>query len=61
MPDCPDRDDLGKGAGFYVDATKEPWQRNYQMFSYVTQELPEVINANFPVVPDKTSIMGHRY
>lgn len=59
VPDCPDRDDLGKGAGFYVDATKEPWQRNYQMFSYVTQELPEVINANFPVVPDKTSIMGH--
>ncbi|KAI5713773.1 hypothetical protein M8J76_005188 [Diaphorina citri] len=59
VPDVPERDDLGKGAGFYVDSTQEPWQRNFQMFSYVTQELPEVINKNFPVIPEKTSIMGH--
>uniref|UniRef100_A0A8D8YAW7 S-formylglutathione hydrolase n=1 Tax=Cacopsylla melanoneura TaxID=428564 RepID=A0A8D8YAW7_9HEMI len=59
VPDVETRYDLGKGAGFYVDATQEPWQRNYHMFSYVTQELPDVINENFPVLPDQTSIMGH--
>ena len=51
--------DLGSGAGFYVNATQEPWQKFYQMYSYVTQELPTVIAANFPVQPEKQSIMGH--
>ena len=51
--------DLGSGAGFYVDATVEPWQQHYQMYSYVSQELPEIIVANFSVRPDKQGIFGH--
>ena len=58
----PDEDrtwDLGSGASFYVDATVSPWQKHYQMYSYITQELPALITANFPVKPDRQSIMGH--
>ncbi|XP_031779569.1 S-formylglutathione hydrolase [Nasonia vitripennis] len=51
--------DFGSGAGFYVDATEEPWKTNYRMFSYVTSELPALINEKFPTIPDKQSIMGH--
>lgn len=50
--------DFGQGAGFYVDATEEPWARNYRMHDYVTQELPALIEANFPVT-DRRSIAGH--
>ncbi|XP_059479781.1 S-formylglutathione hydrolase [Neocloeon triangulifer] len=50
--------DFGTGAGFYVDATEEAWKINYRMFSYVTVELPEVVNKNFPT-NGKQSIMGH--
>ncbi|GAB4536195.1 MAG: S-formylglutathione hydrolase [Pleurocapsa sp.] len=51
--------DLGSGAGFYIDATVAPWEKHYQMYSYVTQELPALITANFPVLADKQSIFGH--
>ncbi|XP_051153861.1 S-formylglutathione hydrolase isoform X2 [Leptopilina boulardi] len=51
--------DFGTGAGFYVDATEEPWKNNYKMYSYVTKELPALINEKFPAIPDKQSIMGH--
>lgn len=51
--------DFGLGAGFYIDASENPWSDNYRMYSYITKELPELVNANFPVMPDKTSIMGH--
>lgn len=51
--------DIGSGASFYVDATVKPWQQHYQMYSYVTQELPELIAANFNVLPAKQSIFGH--
>ncbi|XP_076062759.1 S-formylglutathione hydrolase isoform X3 [Oratosquilla oratoria] len=51
--------DFGTGAGFYVDATEEKWKTNYRMYSYITKELPQLIAANFNVVPDKMSIMGH--
>jgi S-formylglutathione hydrolase len=51
--------DFGLGAGFYVDATQEPYARNYRMWSYVTQELPQLIAAHFPVDPVRQSIMGH--
>ena len=51
--------DLGSGAGFYVNATTEPWKRYYQMYCYVTQELPALIAANFPVLASKQSIFGH--
>lgn len=40
--------DFGYGAGFYVDATKEPFAKNFRMYSYVTSELIDVINTNFP-------------
>uniref|UniRef100_A0A672JCI8 S-formylglutathione hydrolase n=1 Tax=Salarias fasciatus TaxID=181472 RepID=A0A672JCI8_SALFA len=51
--------DFGTGAGFYVDATQDPWKTNYRMYSYVTQELPKLINANFPTDPERMSVSGH--
>ncbi|KAF2344274.1 S-formylglutathione hydrolase, partial [Trinorchestia longiramus] len=51
--------DFGTGAGFYVDATEEPWKKNYRMFSYVNDELPKLVAANFNIIPGKTGIMGH--
>ncbi len=53
-----DQYDLGKGAGFYVDATKQPWSQHYQMYSYVSQELPQLVEKHFPVSRVK-SIAGH--
>jgi S-formylglutathione hydrolase len=50
--------DLGKGAGFYVNATQAPWNRHYQMYDYIVKELPELIEASFPV-SDVRSISGH--
>ena len=59
VPDVPERYDLGKGAGFYVNATQAPWATHYRMYDYVTQELPALIEANFPVIPGRASISGH--
>lgn len=59
IPGEDDSWDFGSGAGFYVDATEEPWKGHYNMFSYVNIELNEIINANFPVDPAKQSIFGH--
>ena len=60
VPDDPDGAyDFGLGAGFYVDATQHPWAANYRMWSYVTEELPKLIFANFPADPDAQAIMGH--
>jgi len=50
--------DFGTGAGFYVDATQEPWAKNYNMYSYITKELPKFIESNFNV-SNKRSISGH--
>lgn len=50
--------DLGLGAGFYVNATEAPWKAHYQMYEYVVQELPELIEKNFPVLTAR-SISGH--
>ncbi|MFT0635119.1 S-formylglutathione hydrolase [Pseudomonas sihuiensis] len=50
--------DFGLGAGFYVNATQEPFARHYRMYDYVVQELPALIEANFPV-SDKRGIAGH--
>jgi S-formylglutathione hydrolase len=50
--------DFGLGAGFYVNATQRPWDKHYQMYDYVTKELPDLINANFAVT-DKWAISGH--
>ena len=59
VPDEPERYDLGKGAGFYVNATQEPWSKHYNMYDYVTQELPALIEANLPVMPGVRSVTGH--
>lgn len=59
VPDDPDGAyDFGLGAGFYLNATQEPWARHYRMHDYVVQELPALIEANFPVT-DKRGISGH--
>jgi S-formylglutathione hydrolase len=51
--------DFGLGAGFYVDATQEPFARNYRMWSYVTDELPKLVAESFPVNDKRQSILGH--
>lgn len=51
-------DDLGQGAGFYVNATEAPWAAHYRMYDYVAHELPALVEANFPV-NDQRSIFGH--
>ena len=59
VPDAEDEYDFGKGAGFYVDATEEPWAKNYRMRSYIERELPDLIAAEFPVDMERQSITGH--
>jgi S-formylglutathione hydrolase len=56
-----DRDawDFGQGAGFYVDATQAPFDAHYRMFSYVVDELPTLVAAQFPVDPARLGVMGH--
>jgi S-formylglutathione hydrolase len=51
--------DFGLGAGFYVDATEEPFAPHYRMWSYITKELPEIIGDCFPADMTRQSIMGH--
>lgn len=51
--------DFGSGAGFYVDATEAPWSAHYRMYSYVTQELPKLILANFPGDAARQGVFGH--
>ena len=51
--------DFGLGAGFYVDATQAPWSSAYRMRTYVTRELREVVEANFPIRKDARGIFGH--
>jgi S-formylglutathione hydrolase len=50
--------DFGLGAGFYVNATEEPWRRHYRMYDYVVEELPALVEAHFPV-SDARAISGH--
>lgn len=50
---------MGKGAGFYVDATQPPWAQNYQMYSYITDELPGLIGDKFPADMGRQGIFGH--
>ncbi|HXJ22854.1 MAG TPA: S-formylglutathione hydrolase [Polyangia bacterium] len=52
-------EDFGLGAGFYLDAIEVPWRASYRMDSYVTRELPAVVEASFPVQPDVRGIFGH--
>ena len=59
VPDDPNGDyDFGLGAGFYVNATQSPWSANYKMYDYVVDELPQLVEANFPVSSQR-AISGH--
>ncbi|MFT5194662.1 MAG: S-formylglutathione hydrolase [Candidatus Promineifilaceae bacterium] len=51
--------DFGTGAGFYLNATQEPWSVHYNMYDYITEELTEIIRENFPGVPGQEGIFGH--
>ncbi|ASK88147.1 S-formylglutathione hydrolase [Sphingorhabdus sp. SMR4y] len=51
--------DMGQGAGFYVDATEEPWAKHFRMRSYVEKELPELIAREFPADMERQAIFGH--
>ncbi len=59
--DIPDDDsyDLGQGAGFYVDATQTPWNTHFNMYSYIVDELPALVNAHFKIDPNRIGIAGH--
>ncbi|AWK88380.1 S-formylglutathione hydrolase [Azospirillum thermophilum] len=59
VPGDPDGSwDFGLGAGFYVNATQDPWARHYRMYDYVVTELPALIERSFPV-SDRRSVSGH--
>jgi len=59
--DVPDVEayDFGKGAGFYVDASEEPWSKHFNMWSYVTEELPPLVGSEFPADMERQAITGH--
>lgn len=60
VPDDPEAAyDFGLGAGFYVNATQAPWAQHYQMYDYVTQELPALVSAHCPIDSARASISGH--
>ncbi len=59
VPDVVERYDLGHGAGFYVNATQQPWSKHYRMYDYVTQELPALVERWLPITPGVKSISGH--
>lgn len=60
VPDDPDGAwDFGLGAGFYVNATREPWRKHYRMYDYIVDELPALINSQFPVDASRVGISGH--
>ena len=60
VPDDPDGAwDFGLGAGFYVNATEAPWNVNYRMYDYITEELPAIVAEQFPVDATRSSIFGH--
>lgn len=51
--------DLGKGAGFYVNATQDPWAPNFRMFDYIADELPALLFSEFPLLAEAQGITGH--
>ncbi|MCB1701318.1 MAG: S-formylglutathione hydrolase [Pseudomonadales bacterium] len=60
VPDDPDADyDFGLGAGFYVNATEEPWNTHYRMYDYIVDELPRLVEAEFPVDSNRVCLSGH--
>jgi S-formylglutathione hydrolase len=59
LPGDSDAYDFGVGAGFYLDAIQTPWSKHYNMYSYVTSELPAIIEQHFPADPKRQGIFGH--
>ncbi len=59
VPDDADSWQFGSGAGFYVDATEQPWRKNYRMYSYIALELPRLIGEEFNADMSRQSIFGH--
>ncbi|MBT8106681.1 MAG: S-formylglutathione hydrolase [Gammaproteobacteria bacterium] len=60
VPDDPDQDyDFGLAAGFYLNATQEPWARHYRMYDYITQELTPIICEHFPADAERHGLTGH--
>jgi len=59
VPDDVESWDFGSGAGFYVNATQQPWSKNYRMYDYIVDELPDLIADNFPIDGNRQSIFGH--
>ena len=59
MPDEPDNWQFGSGAGFYLDATETPYNKHYQMYSYILGELSELVAVNFAVDMSRQGIFGH--
>ncbi len=59
VADEPERYDLGQAAGFYVNATQTPWTPHFNMFDYVTGELPSLLEARLPLIPGVKSVSGH--
>jgi len=51
--------DFGTGAGFYLDAAAPKWSKNYRMETYVTRELPAIVDAHFPTIPERVGVSGH--
>ncbi|HWV16089.1 MAG TPA: S-formylglutathione hydrolase [Cellvibrio sp.] len=58
LPGESDSWDFGSGAGFYLNATQQPWQKNYRMYDYIAEELPALVKEHFPV-NGRESISGH--
>lgn len=59
IPGATDQWDFGEGAGFYLNATHAPWAKRFRMYDYVTHELPALVHAFFPTLPNREGIMGH--
>jgi len=59
VPDEADNWQFGQGAGFYLDATQEPYAHHYRMYSYITQELPQLVAEHFPIDINRQGIFGH--
>ena len=59
VPDEKDNWQFGSGAGFYLDSTQAPYDKNYNMYSYITNELPNIIESNFDFDMSRQSIFGH--
>ncbi len=58
LPGQDDSYDFGSGAGFYINATQQPWALHYRMYDYVVKEIPQVVESNLPVT-DQRAISGH--